>query len=123
MRHLASLTIGAGMLVALSSGPATSTGAEANASHGPTDAQVVTVAVRCYRSVRPAHRPKPGKRRCLGAVPGFGPTIRTPGALISPGTGIVTFGNGPGAGITTFGRNRGADPRPGTGPFGNLGGR
>ena len=138
MRLLAGVTIGAAMLIGLSNAPATSAGGAASLGGaasapaiGPVDAPVVTVAVRCYRYPRPSHsthKKKSGKLRCVNTGPGIGPIVgtgpvATPGGVVPPGTGIVTFGNGPGNGITTFGRNRAADPRPGTGPFGNLGGR
>jgi hypothetical protein len=135
MRHLAAISIGAALLVAVSSGPQTSadtvtSAATPAATPAAVGAHVVTVAhhkplPRCSNT----RKQKSRKGRCVGVgtgtYAGSGITYGTvPGSVISPGPTprIVTFGNGAGSGITTFGHSLGANPNAGTGPFGHLGG-
>jgi hypothetical protein len=138
MKHVASvisgriigLVVGVTMLVAVCGAPGVPVDAGSPPAVRPTDAAVMTVASWCPR-YRPRHsgHKKDGRRRCVG--PGYGSGqgggsgYGLPGTVLltPPATGIVTFGNGPRGPVTTFGQNPGADLRPGTGPFGNLGGR
>jgi hypothetical protein len=148
MSHLATITIGAAMLVAVSHGPGTSIDTVVPASINPSHTHGVSVTVayhkpnpRCPQDIwqfpnvpghrAPAsHKPKTRKGHtfgtyCIGvgsggeALTGTGTASST---ATTPSPTIVTFGNGAGSGITTFGHSLGANPSTGTGPFGHLGG-
>lgn len=147
MRHLATATIGAALLLAVSNGPAgpNEPGVNSAAATGPHSVAVAgsTVVPLSYVLVSsPAtglaarHRCPPGTYaykvktrkghgtvRCVRPGLGYGTIIGTwPGVVAGPTPNIVTFGNGAGSGITTFGHSQGVNPNSGTGPFGHLGG-
>jgi hypothetical protein len=123
MRHLATITIGAAMLVAVSSGPRTSADIVApevaqTAHHKPLP--------RCpgfrKQKTRKGHA---AAGRCIGVGTGGGTltgngTVSRTVIVPAPAPTIVTFGNGAGNGVTTFGSGPGPGPTTGTGPFGNL---
>jgi hypothetical protein len=135
MRHLATVTVGAALLLAVSNGPAGSS----EVTTGVTAAvPVVSISYAQPATVQAAKRRCPpgtyaykvktrkgkgGVVRCIRPGLGYGTVIGTwPGAVVGPTPNIVTFGNGAGSGITTFGHSQGVNPNSGTGPFGNLGG-
>lgn len=143
MRYLATIVVGAAMLLVVPGGPRTQVDAA-----GSEGTSVDTVSMSYASSVLPEsprlarHKPRCAHKQksrkggyCIGVgsgigvVPGSGlgagtitgtPT-RTSPVIIAPPTTITTFGNGPRNGGTTFGRSPGAGVAPGTGTFGNLG--
>ena len=144
MRHLATITIGVAMIVAMIGavldGPQRPADAVAPVPIGgdavvavsfapvahPGPAQLVgrPGASRCYRYGKGSsgkHKSRKGYH-CVGFLPGASgviPGIATAPALVPAPPTIVTFGNGAGSGITTFGNGPGTTIS-GTGPFGNL---
>lgn len=143
MRHLATITIGLAMIVAMIGavldGPQRAADVVAPAPIGgdavvavsfasvapPEPAQLVgrPTASRCYRYGKgPSGKHKRKGYHCVGFLPGASgviPGIATAPALAPAPPTIVTFGNGAGSGITTFGHGPGTTIS-GTGPFGNL---
>lgn len=148
MRYLATIVVGAAMLLVVPGGPRTQVDAAGSDGTSADTVSVDTVSMSYASSVLPEttqlarHKPRcPHKQKShkggycigvgsgIGVVPGSGlgagtitgnPT-RTSPVIIAPPTTITTFGNGPRNGGTTFGSNPGAGVAPGTGTFGNLG--
>lgn len=148
MKHLATVTIGAALLLAVSNGPAGSNDARVDAAApagphhvAPVGSPVVPVSyalLNASATAQAARRRCPpgtyayktrtrkghgGTVRCIWPGLGSGTVIGTwPGVVAGPTPNIVTFGHGAGSGITTFGHSQGVNPNSGTGPFGHLGG-